>query len=227
MSAWHSRRADVAGVAEAATRERGAVDGDGPEAADGQQQPVDGGGSLANWQRAYEAALEDPTLIADLETYDFEIQEALGRHDTNLVKMLEMGMSGELGAFRLPPELLPGGADADDKTRALELVFSAKGILDKFREGQAAYARHLASERGQFMEMHHLTLSGLPKLTRLDSLAECTALRTLTLEGLEHVHALPDLSALSGLEMHAGEGLAPSVRAWAEAHAGRKAKGGE
>ena len=32
-------------------------------------------------------------------------------------------------------------------------------------------------------------------------------------------------SALSGLEMHAGEGLSPSVREWTEAHAARKAKG--
>ena len=82
-----------------------------------------------------------------------------------------------------------------------------------------------AQVRAHLVKVHE-TASAL--LTHAQSIAaECTALRSLTIDGLEHVRALPDLSAISGLEIHAGEGLAPSVKAWAEAHSGRKDKVGE
>ena len=65
-------------------------------------------------------------------------------------------------------------------------------------------------------QLHDLTLSSLPRLARLDGLAECKSLQSLTLGGgLEGVSSLPDLSFRSDLEVRTDEGTSPLVKAWA------------
>ena len=67
----------------------------------------------------------------------------------------------------------------------------------------------------------------LARLARLDGLAECTSLKSLTLgAGLEYVSLLPDLSTRSDLEVRTADDTSQLVQAWAATKFMKKLKQG-
>ena len=107
--------------------------------------------------------------------------------------------------------------------RAVAAMWADKGLDPAVLDDPWKLIRVIRETGGSYAQLQHLTLSGLPRLACVDVLVECTHLQSLHLEGgLDAMSDLPDLSALSGLEVRAEGELPAAVYAWAQAHGRRR-----